>query len=411
MSRVELQRPDGRLVGEDAGAGPALLLLHAGGETRTVWAPVAERLVGQGFRSVAYDLRGHGESSAAGADRLATLSGDVAAMLSTFEVPPVLAGASIGGLAAVHALADPAVEERCAGLVLVDVVPAPPPDAVREYLTPRGMADHPLVDEVLSRADVLRAAAAALRLPLHLVRGCKDSPVRDATVAELAAESKALHVHTIPKAGHLVARDAPGPLADVLAAAADADDVRRRRIEALLRDGGAERTDHPGGTLANHLDRTGAVLANWGAEPWVVDAGRAHAAYGTDGFPHPLPGATPEKVVAAVGARSERLIDLYCHCRRADSYPTFLGAAPAVIDRRDGARHALDRVQLRAFAELTVANELDVLAHAPNLQERHGPALAKLFASWRPLVGQRARAAIDGWISAQATPAPGHSSQ
>ena len=144
MTRVELQRPDGTLFGEDGGAGPALLLLHAGGETRSVWAPVAERLAGQGFRSVAYDLRGHGDSSAAGADRLATLSGDVAAMLSTFEVPPLLAGASIGGLASVCALADRDIEARCAGLVLVDVVPAPPPDMVREYLTPRGMADHPL---------------------------------------------------------------------------------------------------------------------------------------------------------------------------------------------------------------------------------------------------------------------------
>jgi hypothetical protein len=260
------------------------------------------------------------------------------------------------------------------------------------------MAEHPLVAEVLGRADALRAAALALRLPVHLVRAGKDSPVSAAATAELAAEIPSLHVHAIPGAGHLVARDAPGPLADVLAAAANADDVRRRRIEALLRAGGAERTDHPGGTLADHLARTAAVLADWGAEPWVVDAGRLHAAYGTDGFPHPLPGATRETVVAAVGARSERLIDLYCHCRRDDSYPTFLGTAPAVIDRRDGAPHGLDRAQLRALAELTVANELDVLAHAPGLQARHGPALAKLLASWRPLVGQRARAAIEGWI-------------
>src|SRR4051812_38820637 len=154
MTRVELPRPDGTVIGEDAGAGPALLLLHAGGESRAVWAPVADRLAGHGVRSVAYDLRGHGESSAAGADRLETLSGDVAAMLGTFEVPPLLAGASIGGLAAVYALADHEIEERCAGLVLVDVVPAPPPDMVREYLTPRGMAGHPLVAEVLARADV-----------------------------------------------------------------------------------------------------------------------------------------------------------------------------------------------------------------------------------------------------------------
>jgi pimeloyl-ACP methyl ester carboxylesterase len=405
MTRVELQRRDGTLVGEDVGTGPALLLLHAGGESRAVWAPVAKRLADHGFRSVAYDLRGHGESGTAGADRLATLSGDVAAMLSTFEVPPLLAGASIGGLAAVHALADPAVEERCAGLALVDVVPAPPPDMVREYVTPRGLAGHPLVAEVLSRAEALQATAAALRLPLHLVRGCK-SPMRDAVVTELAGQVPALHVHTIAEAGHLVARDAPGPLADVLAAAANAGDVRRRRIESLLRAGGADRIDHPGDTLADHLDRTGAMLEDWGAEPWVVDAGRVHAAYGTDGFPHALAGATPEKVVAAVGARSERLIDLYCHCDRAESYPTFLGAAPAVVDRRDGTRHVLDRLQLRAFAELTVANELDVLTHAPDLEERHGPALAKLFASWRPLVGQHARAAVDRWIAARQAVSP-----
>lgn len=218
--RIELQRPDGTLVGDEAGTGPPLLLLHAGGERRTVWAPVGEHLVAQGLRWVAYDLRGHGESSAAGAHRLPTLAEDVAAMLDTFAVRPVLAGASIGGLAAVLALADRAVEERCAALVLVDVVPAPPPDAVYAYLGPRGMAGHPLVAEVLGRAAALRAAAAALRLPVHLIRGGKDSPVSDAVVAELAAEIPVLRVHTIPEAGHLVARDAPGPLAAILAAVA-----------------------------------------------------------------------------------------------------------------------------------------------------------------------------------------------
>jgi hypothetical protein len=319
-------------------------------------------------------------------------------MLGTFDVPPLVAGASIGGLAALHALADPAVEEQSAGLVLVDVVPAPPPHIVHAYLAPRGMADHPLVAEVLGRADELRAAAAALRLPVHLVRGGRDSPVTDAAAAELAEEIRALHIHTISEAGHLVARDAPQALADVLAVAANDGEVRRRRIEALLSAGGAAATDHPGGTLADHLGRTGAVLEEWGAEAWVVDAGRLHAAYGTDAFLHPLPEATPDKVVAAVGARSEQLIDLYCHCRRAESYPTFLGDSPAAIDRRDGARHHLDRVQLRAFVELTVANELDVLAHSPDLLERHGAALATLFASWQPLMGPQARAAVEAWI-------------
>src|SRR4051812_31848732 len=171
MTRVELPRPDGTVIGEDAGAGPALLLLHAGGESRAVWAPVAERLAGLGFRSVAYDLRGHGESSAAGADRLATLSGDVAAMVRTFEVPPLLAGASIGGLAALYALADHEIEECCAGLVLVDVVPAPPPDMVRGDLTPRGGAHPPLVAGGLGPGRAPRAAARAPRLPPPLGSG------------------------------------------------------------------------------------------------------------------------------------------------------------------------------------------------------------------------------------------------
>src|SRR4051794_24009321 len=107
MTRVTLDRGDARLIGNAIGEGPPALLLHAGGERRGVWEPVAERLAASGFRAVAYDLRGHGESGSAGAERLTTHAGDVAAMLGSEPVPALVVGASLGGLAALLALRDP----------------------------------------------------------------------------------------------------------------------------------------------------------------------------------------------------------------------------------------------------------------------------------------------------------------
>lgn len=53
------------LHGEAVGAGPPAVLLHAGGERRGVWSPVARALEDAGCSSVAYDLRGHGDSAGA----------------------------------------------------------------------------------------------------------------------------------------------------------------------------------------------------------------------------------------------------------------------------------------------------------------------------------------------------------
>ncbi|MDF0528387.1 alpha/beta fold hydrolase [Tsukamurella sp. 8F] len=388
-----------RLAGEETGDGPALLLLHAGGENRTVWRDCAKRLADMGFRSVAVDQRGHGESDARDAHDLAVLGRDVAALLATFDVPPVVVGASLGGFTALHALADPAVRARCSGLVLVDVVPTPAARDVYAFLGPRGLAGDPLVDEMLSRRGELEAAARSLDLPVHLVRA-GDGALSGGSVADAAAMIGGLVVHELPGAEHLVARTAPAALTDVLAFVADDDDVRRRRIAAVLRACGAEDAEHPGGTLASHLLRTGERLRQWGSEAWLVDAGCLHAAYGTEGFPTALPGVTPEVVRAAVGVRAAGLIDLYCHCRRADSYATFAGPHPVVVDHRTGERHPLGRMTLRAFVELTVANEMDVLIHSAELRRKYGAGLAALFVDWRGLVGERARAAVDAWPGA-----------
>src|SRR3954469_5174514 len=104
---ITLERGDATLVGTAIGRGPTALLLHAGGERRGVWDPVARGLAARGFRAVAYDLRGHGGSSGGGAERRDAQPGDVAARLASEPVPAVVVGASLGGLAALFALHDP----------------------------------------------------------------------------------------------------------------------------------------------------------------------------------------------------------------------------------------------------------------------------------------------------------------
>jgi hypothetical protein len=56
-----------------------------------------------------------------------------------------------------------------------------------------------------------------------------------------------------------------------------------------------------------------------------------------------------------------------------------------VWSRFDGTAQTLDAAGLRAFTDLCIVNELDVLEHSPALAAQHGRAFATLFDSWRPL--------------------------
>lgn len=214
----QIARPDAVLRGEEAGVGPTVLLLHAGGERRRVWTPVIGILVGAGFRCVAFDQRGHGDSDGS-LLALAPCADDVAAMLDTEPPGCVVVGASLGALATLAALRDPAVRVRVAGLVLVDTVPNLDPHRVRRHLADIGVlgAIPEFTDDTFALVPQLRQVTAELDLPVLLVRG-GASPLTDDDVDGLLRLAPQTTVTRIPGAGHLVARDQPVALAEAIAA-------------------------------------------------------------------------------------------------------------------------------------------------------------------------------------------------
>lgn len=217
MPDISLALGEVTLRGTVTGEGPTVLLLHAGGEQRGVWAPVAALLAGNGLRTVAFDLRGHGESSGR-ASTLRALAEDVIEMVSREPAPFVVVGASVGGLAAIAALAEPSAAQRVAGLVLVDVVPDPAPARVRSWLGFHGLGGRYtcLVEDILGSGPALLATAGALDLPILLVRAGQDSPLTDTDVRRLHTANSRVTLARVPAAGHLVARDAPEELARLI---------------------------------------------------------------------------------------------------------------------------------------------------------------------------------------------------
>lgn len=108
----------------DAADSPgALLFLHGGGQTRRSWRRTAHRLVSAGWSALTVDLRGHGDSDWAedGDYSSDAMIADVVEVVSTLREPPVIVGASLGGLLAILAEGEKGPLARA--LVLVDVVP------------------------------------------------------------------------------------------------------------------------------------------------------------------------------------------------------------------------------------------------------------------------------------------------
>lgn len=102
----------------DAGNGPAVLFLHGYPFDKSMWSPQVEALTAAGFRAIVPDLRGFGETSAAGeVAAMDEMARDAAALLDQVGIEKaVVCGLSMGGYVAFDFVQ--LFPERVLGLVL-----------------------------------------------------------------------------------------------------------------------------------------------------------------------------------------------------------------------------------------------------------------------------------------------------
>lgn len=100
-----------------AGEGRPLVLVHGITESRRTWDPLLAPLLAAGYRVIAVDLRGHGGSSRVAPYDLATMAGDLTAVLEAEDADDaLLVGHSLGGVVvSAYAAGGP-----CRGVVNVD---------------------------------------------------------------------------------------------------------------------------------------------------------------------------------------------------------------------------------------------------------------------------------------------------
>ena len=203
MSIVEYRGFAGaRLEAEVVGSehDPAVLLVHGAGQTRGVWAGVANALEQAGRRVISLDLRGHGGSEWPDDGRydFDAMVEDLRAVLAQMGTRPVVVAATLGGWIASAALERDAAL-LASGLVLVDVPLDLDPAASRGIgarlreaaaLAP-GQAewDTRLLDafDRGAMADRLAGTPAPIALPTLYVRGARSDLVSGDRAAAFVA--------------------------------------------------------------------------------------------------------------------------------------------------------------------------------------------------------------------------------
>lgn len=248
------------LIGDawgDAQAAP-ILFLHGGGQTRHAWGGTARTLARQGWHTVSLDLRGHGDSSWSpdGDYTIDLFVKDIRQIIGRFQQPPVLVGASLGGITSLLTAGE-AEKPVASAVVLVDITPRVEEKGVariRAFMTgsPNGFANleeaadavaayiphRPRPKDLTGLAKNLRlgedgryrwhwdpqlmsptrfargrdperllAAARQLQIPTMLVRGKLSDVISDETVNEFLAAVPHAKYQDVTGAGHMVAGD------------------------------------------------------------------------------------------------------------------------------------------------------------------------------------------------------------
>lgn len=128
MRTVRLEVSDGlHLTADEWGAadGRPALLLHGAGQNRHAWKNTASVLADRGWFVLATDARGHGDSDWCPDHNydMEHTGADVAALLDNFKAPPVVIGASMGGMSALAAQLRHRERQLFEAVVLVDIAP------------------------------------------------------------------------------------------------------------------------------------------------------------------------------------------------------------------------------------------------------------------------------------------------
>ncbi len=116
----QVETDDGAVLkGEKLGRGPTVVLVHCWTGNRATWGNVPDLLAQRGYEVIAWDQRGHGQSSS-GRDPVSMdrLTADFDTVLDQLSVDSVIAaGHSMGGSVLLHRASQN--DERLTGLVLV----------------------------------------------------------------------------------------------------------------------------------------------------------------------------------------------------------------------------------------------------------------------------------------------------
>lgn len=161
--RVSVRSTDGvELQGDAWGTeqGKPVLLLHGGGQTRHAWKGTARTLAERGHYAVSLDLRGHGGSGWSDNARYDSEAflGDMAAMLPLFSSPPVIIGASLGGIVSLLFLGEQ-TKAIAKALVLVDIATRAEQKGVERILA--------FMENHQNGFDSMEEAGAAVAAYLH----------------------------------------------------------------------------------------------------------------------------------------------------------------------------------------------------------------------------------------------------
>jgi len=235
---------------------PSVLFAHGFGQTRQSWSSAQAALAEEGIGSIAWDMRGHGESGR-NPEHLhyhaEQFADDVHLLSTRFPEKPILVGASMGGLTG---MMEQARHNTFSALVLVDVTPrweiagvarimafmnAFPDgfdsyehaaDVIANYLPHRRerkstnqlkflLREHQgrliwhwdrrmlgeFVEDSEHLQDDIREAARQIKVPTLLISGGKSDIVSKHTVEDFLQLVPHAHHHHLPDATHMVAGD------------------------------------------------------------------------------------------------------------------------------------------------------------------------------------------------------------